>query len=175
MKKKLLIFLVLIFLGATLVQAQSKEENCLSFSDLKPLSVKEKSDLILNVKKYIDQTESKETIIRSFFCPPTELYFKKGCYFPIRYQNIKFNLGLLYVKKNSSLVLESHSDKMSYKTNPEHNLMRAETVKKIFIYFGISPERITIKNIKDEFPIDTNTTEEGRDHNKYVGMKVNWK
>jgi len=53
--------------------------------------------------------------------------------------------------------------------------MRAETVKKIFVYFGISPERITIKNIKDEFPIDTNTTEEGRDHNKYVGMKVNWK
>jgi len=51
MKKPfLLIFTVLTFFGSTLVHTQSKKEDCLSFSDLKPLSVKEKSDLILNVK-----------------------------------------------------------------------------------------------------------------------------
>jgi hypothetical protein len=176
--KKTIIITILFFqfFGNLTLLSQSEKNNCQNLTDLKPLDPEVKESIIKYIKEYISQSESehKEGRIITVYCPPTELYFDEDCDFPKKYENINFYLALLYVKPNSKLVLQSHSDRIDYEKNPEFNIIRGETVKKIFMYFGIDPNRIKIEDIKDERPIASNETEEGRMLNRYVGMNVTW-
>ncbi len=183
MKKTVIITILFFqFFGSLTLFSQSEKNNCQNLTDLKPLAPEVKESIIKYIKEYINQIESEpkegrepnEDRIITLYCPPTELYFDDDCDFPKKYENIHFYLALLYVKPNSELILQPHSDRIGYEKNPEFNFIRAETVKKIFMYFGIDSNRIKIEDIKDERPIGSNETEEGRMLNRYVGMNVTW-
>ena len=176
--KKTLFILILVFhtFGKATVFSQIDRIECLELTDLRPLKPEVKKSIIEDIHRYINQIESehKEGEIVSLYCPPTELYFDKDCEFPIKYKEIYFSLALLLVKPNSKLLLEPHNDRISYKENAAFNIDRAETVKKIFMYFGIDADRISINDMKDQRPMATNKTEEGRKHNRYVRMSITW-
>ena len=162
--------------GIATLFSQSDEKECSSLVELKPLEPKIKEIIIKQIRNYIKQveTEDKSDMLITLYCPPTELYFSKNCDFPNRYENINFYLALLIEKPNSTLILKPNNDTISYNENPNSNFVRAETVKKIFMYFGIDGSRISIKDLKDEYPIGTNETDDGRKYNRYVSMNVVW-
>ncbi len=175
MRKKLtIIIFLIIFFNCITINAQFKEEECRDLSDLKELTIDEKKYITESANKVIDQKYSKdETRLRVLYCPPTELYFNENCDFPLNtISDIYYYLGLLYNLPKSILILKTHSDSIAYKKNRNLNSIRAENVEKIFMYYGISTDRIKIIDLKDKYPTDTNKTKEGRNHNRYVRMSV---
>ena len=76
-----------------------------------------------------------------------------------------------FLQKNSTLKVEivGHTDNIgSEKFNLTLSENRAAAVRNALITKGISPERLTSKGLGFSQPIDTNTTEEGREKNRRV-------
>jgi len=76
-----------------------------------------------------------------------------------------------FLKQNSTLKVDivGHTDNIgSEKFNLTLSENRAAAVRNALIAKGISPERLTSKGLGFSQPIDTNTTEEGREKNRRV-------
>lgn len=75
------------------------------------------------------------------------------------------------MKKFPSLMLhiDAHTDNMaSEEYNLELSKKRAQSVKEFFIMNGIEPERLSAEGHGESQPIDTNSTDEGRQNNRRV-------
>ena len=173
MKKSIItsILICQMFTCGTLF-SQIEKKDCNDISILTELSIEEKAEIIKSAKGFVEYNNSKIHEIKIVYCPQTELYFSGNCTFPYDYHIAKQYLGILLYDLKSKLILKSHSDNLNYKRNPKQNLIRAENVKNIFIFYGIKPERIEIIDLKDQYPIDNNKTKMGRENNKYVRMEV---
>ena len=151
--------------------SQINEKDCINISVLKQLSLEEKTELT-NLGKDIVNSQNPNREIKKVYCPPTELHFKNNCAFPFDYYSVKYYLAMLFYDPKINLILESNSDNLSYKKNPKNNLLRAENVKNIFVFYGINTERIEIIDLKDTWQIATNKTKLGREENIYIRMKL---
>jgi len=175
--RKIVILLKFVFLvfGCASVQSQTETSDCSDLTSLEEINLEE---IRPSMEKYLIDIESdkngtnNENTIKTIYCPPTILAFEKNCSFPINANIVKFYVSLLDIRKDTELILYANSDTLEYKENPEMNLKRAETVKKIFTHYGIDSKRILIKNLGAEYPMDTNKTEQGRQNNKYVRLSI---
>ena len=165
-------FILQIF-SFTNLYSQTKQINCSDISILQELSVDDKNWFTNHAKEVIEYNKIKNPEFRKrFYCPPTELHFADNCEFPFDYFNVKYYLGMLYYDPKIKLILESNTDNLSLKKNPKITIIRVENAKKIFLFYGITSERIEIIDLKDTWPIDNNKTKVGRENNKYVRMKL---
>lgn len=72
-----------------------------------------------------------------------------------------------------SLVVEGHTDNVGdAQYNRELSLRRAEAVRAYFERGGISPERIGVRGMGESFPVASNSSEAGRQHNRRVTLVV---
>ena len=165
------IFILQIF-GCETLYSQTKEKECNDISILKELSSEEITELTNNAKIVVDYYKDKNPKIKRLYCPPTEVHFTGNCSFPLDFHNVKYYLAMLFYDSNYKLKLKSNSDTLTYKKNPKMNIIRAENVKNIFIFYGINPDRIEIVDLKDTNPMDNNKTKIGREWNKYVRMEI---
>ncbi len=74
---------------------------------------------------------------------------------------------------DKTLTLTGHTDNQGEsKYNEWLGLRRANTIKKLLVNFGIEAKRITIASKGETEPIATNDTEEGRQTNRRVVLKI---
>lgn len=139
-------------------------DSCKSFRDIKPFSQKDCRKKAL--------THIKENLSCITQVARNSLYFKTNCHLPIRFDNLKIYIGYLSLYKQTNVILEAHSDNKELINNPEIGIKRLKTIRKLLIRNGINPERISIVDLKSEYPIDTNETEIGRANNRRVEMKI---
>ena len=165
MKKAILTFILIFqFYNCSLIQSQIEKPNCKIFSNLSEL----KKELTPKVKEFKKELINKEV---RFFCPNTSLFFNKNCEFPNDIEPIALNIAYLVSNKKKIKIITS-SEPIEYSKNPEITLKRANTIKEIFILYGINHRRISILNFKDEKLTNNNDTEKGRKNNRNIKMII---
>ena len=71
------------------------------------------------------------------------------------------------------ILIEGHTDNVGPESyNLDLSQERAAAVKNFLLRNGISPERITARGYGEEYPVDMNTTKEGRQTNRRVEIVV---
>jgi outer membrane protein OmpA-like peptidoglycan-associated protein len=74
---------------------------------------------------------------------------------------------------NEAIRIEGHTDSIgSHQYNDELSQMRAKSVVDWFVSNGISGSRISSSGYGETQPIDTNETDEGRQNNRRVEIKI---
>ena len=79
-----------------------------------------------------------------------------------------------YVKKypQKEIIITGHTDNNGYyQDNLVKGLAQANTIKEYFIVNGINTTKISTNSKGESEPIDNNTSEEGKKHNRRVDFK----
>lgn len=88
-------------------------------------------------------------------------------------QQIRATAALLQTYPDIRVLIRGHTDETgSAGGNTELSLMRANEVGVALVNLGVDRRRLRIMGMGDTSPLDTNTTEEGRKHNRRVDMMI---
>jgi outer membrane protein OmpA-like peptidoglycan-associated protein len=157
-----------------------KSTKSIHLSEPKEITLHKPSDkIMLSVfdKNFIKENEERNDSIIKLLPATTDMYsfhFKKKEIDPITdsMNTSRDSLLMLYVsgarKFNKIIILGFTDNTGSRLTNIKLGESRAEMVKDKLVKMGISPEKIVTASFGHKFPIDTNTTIEGRANNRRV-------
>lgn len=82
----------------------------------------------------------------------------------------------MLAKPNTFIVILGYTDNSgSEQFNIDLSLARAESVKKTLIFYGISPDRISVKGYGSKNPVSNNSTPEGRAMNRRIELIMQYK
>lgn len=80
-------------------------------------------------------------------------------------------VDLLQSEPDKLIRIEGHTDSVgSAETNLRISEQRANSVRDALVGLGVSPDRITVLGLGEDFPIDSNDTAEGRARNRRVDV-----
>lgn len=88
-------------------------------------------------------------------------------------QQIRATAALLQTYPDIRVLVRGHTDETGIPgSNTELSLMRANEVGVALVNLGVDRRRLRTMGMGDTSPIDTNTTEEGRKHNRRVDVMI---
>jgi chemotaxis protein MotB len=81
--------------------------------------------------------------------------------------------GVLRSERSHAIVVEGHTDSQpihdgAYPSNWELSGARSAAVVRVFVHTGVLPRRLSLAGYADEIPVATNSTADGRSHNRRV-------
>ena len=157
-----------------------KSTKSIHLSEPKKIALHKPSDkIMLSVfdKNFIKENEERNDSIIKLLPATTDMYsfhFEKKEIDPITdsVNTSRDSLLMLYIsgtRKFSKIIILGFTDNTGSRlANIKLGESRAEMVKDKLVKMGISPEKIVTASFGQKFPIDTNTTIEGRANNRRV-------
>ncbi len=145
-----------------------KKEGYLFYSDNFNIPKSESyQEIVKNIKLYPIKKDAK-VILRNIFFD-----FDKATLRPESYSELNRLKKLLNENPTMKIEISGHTDnKGSYEYNVKLSKDRAQSVVSYLISKGISSSRLTSRGASWNEPVDTNSTDEGRQNNRRVEFKV---